>query len=215
MHTECAAGSCTRLQQVHHCLQLAVFCRPRAGLLTPIYTPPSLQAPELPPGAVHRYKAAAAHPPHTLNTPAYRHTPDHPHPPQELELFKAWYAEIEASREAAEAALRAQEEDDALVGPSLPGAAKPGGGAGGNFGGFLLPGEGDRCGARRRSCDYMLVPGLRRTAAAFAGSCLPLALAAAFSPPGAAADPPPPHTHTAPPQDGAVRRERQAHPASW
>jgi len=55
-----------------------------------------------------------------------------------------WYADVEATRDAAEAALRAQEEEEALVGPSLPGGPKAAGGAGGHYGGGLLPGEGDR-----------------------------------------------------------------------
>ena len=69
---------------------------------------------------------------------------------QEVALFAAWYADVEAEKAAADAALRAQAEEDALVGPTLPGAA--GGGAGGlggaaglggaGFGGHLLPGEG-------------------------------------------------------------------------
>lgn len=63
---------------------------------------------------------------------------------QEVELFKAWYSDVEATKEAAEAALRAQQEEEAMVGPELPGARKAAGGLAGDYGGFLLPGEGDR-----------------------------------------------------------------------
>jgi hypothetical protein len=59
-------------------------------------------------------------------------------------LFHAWYSDVEASREAAEAAMLKQAEEDALVGPSLPGQRVAAGGAAANYGGFLLPGEGDR-----------------------------------------------------------------------
>ncbi len=63
-----------------------------------------------------------------------------------MELFCLWYADVEATQQAAEAAMAARAEEDALVGPSLPGGPRAPGGAAGSYGGFLLPGEGDRCG---------------------------------------------------------------------
>ncbi|KAI8472988.1 MAG: ras-induced vulval development antagonist-domain-containing protein [Monoraphidium minutum] len=63
---------------------------------------------------------------------------------QEVELFRAWYSDIEESKAAAEAEMARAAEENALVGPSLPGARQAAGGAAGNYGGFLLPGEGDR-----------------------------------------------------------------------
>jgi hypothetical protein len=62
---------------------------------------------------------------------------------QEAELFRSWMEDVEARAAAMAAAREKQEEEDAEVGPQLPGegiakAAK------GNLGGFLLPGEGDR-----------------------------------------------------------------------
>lgn len=71
-------------------------------------------------------------------------------PRQEVELFRAWYSDVEETKAAQAAALAAAAEEDAVVGPTLPGAPKPGGGAGGNYGGFLLPGEGDRWGRAGR-----------------------------------------------------------------
>lgn len=73
---------------------------------------------------------------------------------QEAEVFKVWLAERNLALAAA-AERAAREEamgyvgggDEDAVGPALPDSHK-GGGAGGNFGGFLRPGEGERCGGR-------------------------------------------------------------------
>lgn len=71
---------------------------------------------------------------------------------QEAELFASWLAErrsaaAEASRQVAEL-----EEDDLLVGPALPGAAGQKDKDGGNYGGFLRPGEGERCARAAEGC---------------------------------------------------------------
>jgi len=65
---------------------------------------------------------------------------------QEASLFKAWVEVEEAKVAAAEAAAAVEDEEDADVGPTLPGQALINK-AKANMGGFLLPGEGDRCGA--------------------------------------------------------------------
>lgn len=63
---------------------------------------------------------------------------------QEAGLFKAW-VEVEEAKVAAEVAAAAvEEEEEADVGPTLPGQALINK-AKANMGGFLLPGEGDRC----------------------------------------------------------------------
>lgn len=62
---------------------------------------------------------------------------------QEAALFRAWLDDLAAKAEAAEAARLATEQEDAVAGPDLP-AGHVKGGAHGSFGGFLLPGEGDR-----------------------------------------------------------------------
>ena len=63
---------------------------------------------------------------------------------QEASLFKAWVEVEEAKVAAAEAAAAVVEEEEADVGPTLPGQALINK-AKANMGGFLLPGEGDRC----------------------------------------------------------------------
>jgi hypothetical protein len=63
--------------------------------------------------------------------------------PQEAALFTAWAEELESRRAAAEAAMAKAAEEEAEVGPQLPGAGLVAA-AKGNLGGFLLPGEGDR-----------------------------------------------------------------------
>lgn len=63
---------------------------------------------------------------------------------QEASLFKAW-TEVEEAKAAAEAAAAVvEEEEEQEVGPTLPGQALINK-AKANMGGFLLPGEGDRC----------------------------------------------------------------------
>jgi hypothetical protein len=61
-------------------------------------------------------------------------------------VFKAWIEVEEAKVAAAEAAAAAmvEEEEEGDVGPVLPGTALLNK-AKANMGGFLLPGEGDRC----------------------------------------------------------------------
>jgi len=65
---------------------------------------------------------------------------------QEASLLKSWVEVEEAKVAAAEAAAAVEDEEDADVGPTLPGQALINK-AKANMGGFLLPGEGDRCGA--------------------------------------------------------------------
>ncbi len=63
---------------------------------------------------------------------------------QEVSAFAAWAAQRQARIVEYEKARMAavEEEEEEMVGPTLPSIG--GGGKGGNFGGFLLPGEGDR-----------------------------------------------------------------------
>lgn len=63
---------------------------------------------------------------------------------QEASLFKSWVEIEEAKVAAAEAAAAVVEEEDLEVGPVLPGQALINK-AKAQMGGFLLPGEGDRC----------------------------------------------------------------------
>jgi hypothetical protein len=63
---------------------------------------------------------------------------------QEAALFTSWLADRKARQAAHEHALLQQQEEDAMVGPQLPQA--PSGGnqaAGGGYGSFLRPGEGE------------------------------------------------------------------------
>lgn len=70
---------------------------------------------------------------------------------QEAELFTSWLDALKRSREEQERLRMQIEEENVMVGPRLEEAVWAAGGKA-NYGGALLPGEGDRCVWGRGKC---------------------------------------------------------------
>ena len=60
-------------------------------------------------------------------------------------MFSSWLVDLQVAANDDERKRLEEEEADLVVGPQLPGSAAAGGGHARDYGGALLPGEGDRC----------------------------------------------------------------------